>query len=605
MKSLPFFRTLIVFCIILLLAVFVFVFYFYNVNKQAHENTQWIIHNNEILYKSGKLLSYLKDTRTTTQEYLETGDSTFLTLYFAAKDSVTREIDILRALTNNNASQQNRIDKLASLINKRWDLYNRMHYIGIKNNSKTAIDSLRAKSRDIMGEINDTLKNIQAEEHQVSLIHEDNTKQNEQYSAVTFFLFIISLIALIITAFFILQFFSKINKDENNVLANAQTIFFSKRIDEIVKGISDPLFSLNKAFCFVFYNEAARKILAKGKKLAQKNFFETFPQYQHNIIGEKIKQVMFLRKSVSFEALEIFNDQWLDITIYPTSEGVSVYMKDATARKENEMALQEAQHFLELTNKLALVGGWEMETVSEKVKWTPNTREIFETQPDFVLDFEHVLDFFPEESREALLKVVNNAIQHHVGWDIELPTVTAKGNEKWIRTKGEPIIENDICVRLIGSVQDIDSKRMLYNHALKNEQRFRSAFENSMNGMVLADKDGLIIEVNQSFCDMLGYSKEALSSLRFDKLTYSLDRPYSESIYKKALAGIQKSWRYKKRYLHKEGYIVWVELSGSVITDKDENVSGFLVQLQKMHTQIQEKDISGNEQKGRTILQVH
>lgn len=145
---------------------------------------------------------------------------------------------------------------------------------------------------------------------------------------------------------------------------------------------------------------------------------------------------------------------------------VLVMVRDVTdrvvaenARKQIEQELERTKAFLEQTNTLARVGGWELDLLQHDVSWSQMTREIHEVEADFVPTLETGLNFYREgDHRNQIEAAVERAIHQGKSWDLKLQIVTAKGNVRWVRTIGRPDWDGETCTRICGAFQDIDAQ---------------------------------------------------------------------------------------------------------------------------------------------------
>ncbi len=101
----------------------------------------------------------------------------------------------------------------------------------------------------------------------------------------------------------------------------------------------------------------------------------------------------------------------------------------------------------------------------------------------------------------------------------------------------------------------------------ESEEKFRNVFENSPIGKSLTRLDGKV-HVNRAFADMLGYSVEDLSTQNWKEITHPNDIEESQNVVASLIAGKSTSARYQKRYLHRNGSIVWADVS--TFLQKDE-----------------------------------
>ena len=95
----------------------------------------------------------------------------------------------------------------------------------------------------------------------------------------------------------------------------------------------------------------------------------------------------------------------------------------------------------------------------------------------------------------------------------------------------------------------------------KSEQRFRLAFEGSMAPMVFSDRDGVFLAVNNAFCRMCGRREDELLGRDSKSFTYPDDVGITEEVYQLIRSGAVDEYRYGKRFLHKNGRIVFAEVS--------------------------------------------
>ncbi|MDD2370400.1 MAG: PAS domain S-box protein [Firmicutes bacterium] len=106
-------------------------------------------------------------------------------------------------------------------------------------------------------------------------------------------------------------------------------------------------------------------------------------------------------------------------------------------------------------------------------------------------------------------------------------------------------------------------------NAYQNIEVYKKSFKDSPIGLVKTSLDGMLIDVNDRFCEILGYTKEELVKMHFLDITYEEDKNLSF----KGTAGMKDGsspvLNIKKRYIKKNGEIVWVELFSSLIKNSN------------------------------------
>ncbi|MFS4468830.1 PAS domain S-box protein [Maribacter sp. 2210JD10-5] len=136
-----------------------------------------------------------------------------------------------------------------------------------------------------------------------------------------------------------------------------------------------------------------------------------------------------------------------------TIGGVIVILDDITSEQREKELLLKAE-------AVARIGGWEVDLTNNSVYWSSITHDIHEVPEGFTPDLEKGIDYYKEgEHREKITELVSLAMTEGKPWDTELIITTHKGNEVWVRTKGEAEIIDGNCVRLFGTFQDINEKK--------------------------------------------------------------------------------------------------------------------------------------------------
>ena len=90
---------------------------------------------------------------------------------------------------------------------------------------------------------------------------------------------------------------------------------------------------------------------------------------------------------------------------------------------------------------------------------------------------------------------------------------------------------------------------------------YEMLFECSPAGMACIGFDGELLLVNQAFCDLLGYTREEVLERSFQEITFPADLRADLEYVRCALAGERQSYRREKRYVHKNGSLLWVHLT--------------------------------------------
>jgi len=257
--------------------------------------------------------------------------------------------------------------------------------------------------------------------------------------------------------------------------------------------------------------------------------------------------------------------------------------QEITEKKEKDLLLIKYKNLLERTNEAGKIGTWELDNENNTIYWSKITKQIHEVDANYKPRLEKAIDFYPEgEHRNKMNEVLNAAFSEGKYYDIELQIKTAKGNLKWVRATGIPEIENNKCIRISGIFQDVDDIKKVQLAIAFREEQFRQTFRHSSIGMALIDLKGKWIHVNKSLCDIIGYSSLELKKLSFKEITHPDDLTLDLTYLKELFEGKRASYQMEKRYFHKNGEIVWVNLSVSLVRNDSGQPIHYVSQIENI-----------------------
>ncbi len=138
----------------------------------------------------------------------------------------------------------------------------------------------------------------------------------------------------------------------------------------------------------------------------------------------------------------------------------------------------------------------------------------------------------------------------------------------------------------------------------ESEEKFRNVFENSVVGKSLTTLDGSI-KTNLAFSQILGYSEEELKQKKWQGLTYPADIERDRENVNLLLSGTIPSIRWEKRYIHKNGNLVWVDISTVLQRDSDGQPLYFITVINDITERKKAEDeikVLNSELENRVIL---
>jgi len=113
-----------------------------------------------------------------------------------------------------------------------------------------------------------------------------------------------------------------------------------------------------------------------------------------------------------------------------------------------------------------------------------------------------------------------------------------------------------------------------------SEKLFRAMFENATVGVCLVGVNGKFLRANSILTEMLGYSRSELEQLSFNDITHPDDTQIGNKLSGRLLSGAARRGTIEKRYLHKDGHVLWVEISAALMEEPDTGEQYFISHIQ-------------------------
>ena len=157
---------------------------------------------------------------------------------------------------------------------------------------------------------------------------------------------------------------------------------------------------------------------------------------------------------------------------------------------------------------------------------------------------------------------------------------------------------------LAGYTIDITDQKLAEKSLRESDARLRSTFDQSPVGSVISSLDSRFIRCNAAFCNFLGYSESELIGKAISDITYPEDQELGKKAMKELLEEKLDTVKFQKRYVRKDGLVVWGEISISMIRDAENRPMYFLPIIQDITESRQAEDLLRlKEEKYRTLFE--
>lgn len=328
-------------------------------------------------------------------------------------------------------------------------------------------------------------------------------------------------------------------------------------VTEIFERITDGFIALDKDFCYTYVNKTAGDLTHRDPaSLIGKNIWEEFPfiigSSTHEAFHKAMEQQEFVNNTDYYAPLDL----WLSNFIYPSPNGLSVFIHDISEKKKAETEISKVR---ELADKLidSLPGVFYFFDANGKfIRWNREFEKVT-GYSSAEIEGMHPIDFFGENYKAYIAERIEGVFTTGVN-DAEASFLTKDGRQIPYYFKAVLInFEGKPC--LLGNGIDIAERKQAEVELAASEQKYKLLFENNPLPMwMLALPEYDVVDVNNAALLQYGYSREEFLKLSVYDFRPKEDIEKFKAITNTSFRGIHHSgiWRHKK----KNGAILYVDI---------------------------------------------
>jgi len=206
------------------------------------------------------------------------------------------------------------------------------------------------------------------------------------------------------------------------------------------------------------------------------------------------------------------SEHWLQLNAIASSDGlIYVVGRDMTEQRVFEERLIESEALLQMSERVALLGGWTFDLRTRKLTCTNGTREIFDFKTEQTPAIESLVHYLSDKDHERLQRVALACSELGIAFDEEFLTHTVEQRPIWVRVIGRPVKdEQGVITRLQGACQDITASRKTMEQLKLLADRHTTIFESITDAVFTLDHQWRFTYINSKSEELLQTSREQL-----------------------------------------------------------------------------------------------
>jgi PAS domain S-box-containing protein len=316
------------------------------------------------------------------------------------------------------------------------------------------------------------------------------------------------------------------------------------------------------------------------------------------ISGATHGQGPFLASSSLNNAIAI---QWFLIVVSIPVMTLAAVIEE---RRHAEASARQNEERLKLALSAARMGAWDWQIHDNSLTWSDDTSRAF-SLPLSTADntLEWFLALVHEDDRWKVQAAISHAIEHRAPYKIEF-RMTSQGVTTWVHSMGTVTYdEAGQPLRMFGLAMDITERKRAEAALFQTEIMLARSEAFSLVMVTHIGLDGRWLKVPPSLCELLGYSEEELLALRFKDVTHPDDFEADWRQCQRLIRGEIKSFDLEKRYLHKDGHTIWVDINCSLVEDDHGNPIHFLTYIKDIsYRRLSEQALLESNERNQAIL---
>lgn len=326
---------------------------------------------------------------------------------------------------------------------------------------------------------------------------------------------------LLIFYYFIIRNFW--DQEEHNRDMQRQVTSKTNELDSVYEKITDAFISFDNDWNYVYVNSKAAEYHGiPAGQLIGKNIWIDFPELVKEPFYEALQEAKVRNQTIRLELYYEARDIWFEDLIYPTEQGVSVYYHDISSRKKAELALQQSERELKISNeRYRLISKatndalWDWDIRNDEIIGNETFSKLMHVQDGQHIRRSFFLSRILPEDINKLQQNFESSVRTQSTYLIdEFRIKLSDGHSCIMYNRAYLLYDHDgKPIRMVGAMQDITNQKLSRQRILL-EKELSDSIINSLPGIFyLFNRKGKLFRWNKNFEVVSGYTPEEIVKL--------------------------------------------------------------------------------------------
>jgi PAS domain S-box-containing protein len=308
-----------------------------------------------------------------------------------------------------------------------------------------------------------------------------------------------------------------ISNEIENINTKFEALFNTKSLSFVLHKLNGEILMVNQSFYdLIDYENSTHKsnnILHYVPEKFWDNIKETLETLK-NTKESSFKQLAIIHSSgflidVNVNKL-VFKDKNNELLVWSV-------IRDITERTNHLKELEYQKDLLKQTTEIGEIGGWELDLETKQTIWTDKIYDIYEIENGHNQNLANGISFYEQEDQSLIIDAINKASTTGASFDLEARFISFKNKKKWLRVKGEGVVEDNKVKIVKGILQDITERKNNEETIIKQQNLLKEIYfiQSHTIRLPLANILGLVDLLNFTLTELNEENKAVIEKLKY------------------------------------------------------------------------------------------